>query len=191
MIKIRIKNTNEIKGYEDTEGYAITDCGYVISYKHGEPKRLKGSLDSKGYSVVDLGQKRRSIKVHRLVALAFIPNPENKPQVNHIDGVKTNNHIDNLEWCTNGENQIHAFKMGLQDPSKWSGENNSKWDKPHRYNKAVYQYTKDGKYVGEYYSLASASRAVGLKSYSQVSRACRDWSKTAGGYKWKFQNDVN
>lgn len=76
----------------------------------------KLTIDAHGY--ITLGYrlengKCRSKKVHRLVAEYFIPNPENKPQVNHIDGNKQNNDITNLEWCTNSENQLHAYKLGL------------------------------------------------------------------------------
>ena len=66
-----------------------------------------------GYLQVALQKhkKRKDEKIHRLVAEAFIPNPENKPQVNHLDGNKLNNYYKNLEWCTNGENQIHSYVL--------------------------------------------------------------------------------
>lgn len=64
-----------------------------------------------GYLVVNLGQRHKNKRVHRLVALTFIPNPGNKPMINHIDGNVKNNNINNLEWCTNQENQIHAVKV--------------------------------------------------------------------------------
>ena len=106
--------------------YEIDDLGNVYSLPKKRPtpttiyytkeRMLKPYVSEKGYLLVDLrGHEKRTIKtVHRLVAEAFIPNPENKPQVNHIDGNKQNNCVDNLEWCTNSENQIHAFKSGLQ-----------------------------------------------------------------------------
>jgi hypothetical protein len=85
---------------------------------------LKPIVTKKGYLRVDLQKDsyRKSHSIHRLVAMAFIKNPENKPQVNHKDGDKTNNHKNNLEWNTNKENQIHAYKTGLNKPKP--GEEN-------------------------------------------------------------------
>lgn len=80
------------------------------------PKIIKPQFNHNGYLTIKIsfssGIKR--IPIHRLVAEAFIPNPENKPQVNHIDGIKNNNYYKNLEWVTQRENSIHSFKIGLQ-----------------------------------------------------------------------------
>ena len=78
-----------------------------------EPEReLTYTLNNRGYYSV--GIRRKTLMVHRLVALAFIPNPEQKPFVNHIDGNKLNNHVSNLEWCTVQENNLHARQTGLR-----------------------------------------------------------------------------
>jgi hypothetical protein len=90
--------------------YNISNYGDVQNLKTG--KVLKPMVTIKGYHRVDLGYKTYSI--HRLVAIEFIQNPNNKPQVNHIDCNKSNNRADNLEWCTNGENQIHAINHNLK-----------------------------------------------------------------------------
>jgi hypothetical protein len=106
------------KAVADSNGeYHISNHGRVKSYKCGKERILKpyllgGGLPYYAYSL-HIKNKRKICKVHRLVALAFIPNPDNKPQVNHKDGNKLNNHIDNLEWMTSKENHQHAWDTGL------------------------------------------------------------------------------
>lgn len=114
----------DIIGYEGL--YQISNCGRVkrSHYTAGttiHPKQLKEKevtvwVDTWGYLRVHLNHRgvRKAFRVHRLVAQAFIPNPSNLPQVNHIDGNKSNNKVSNLEWCTNIYNQEHARKTGLR-----------------------------------------------------------------------------
>lgn len=110
----------EIEEFEKL--YKVSESGQVYSVR--SDRFLKGSSDSYGYPIVLLCNKgvKKSRLVHRLVAKAFIPNPENKPQINHIDGNKQNNQVSNLEWCTNSENQKHAHAIGLAPSQK--GTNN-------------------------------------------------------------------
>jgi len=107
---------NELfKDIEGQEGrYAISNFGRVWSYrkKNNIPKFLKKDIRN-GYYAVKLGKYGKKMSIHRLVALAFIDNPENKEYVNHIDGNKLNNHIDNLEWVTAKENIHHAQINGM------------------------------------------------------------------------------
>lgn len=109
------------KPIPDYDGYRVSNFGRVKSFKYKTPRIITPTLASDGYLYVHLRKsgKNKGNSVHRLVALCFIPNPEGKPQVNHIDGHPLNNHVSNLEWATNAENQRHAFNTGLQV----SGEN--------------------------------------------------------------------
>lgn len=156
--------------------YFITEDGKC--YNEKTDKFLKGQINCKwGYVSYVLtlpdGRKKR-ISAHRLVATAFIPNDDskNKTQINHIDGVKTNNTVDNLEWVSPKENSVHAIKTGLR---KF----------PH-----VYCFSKDKKLVAEYISVADAARATGL-AISIIAQEVRKKVKTlSGGFYWSTEDKL-
>lgn len=174
--------------------YAVSNFGRVVSLSRrvsnhtgyiNKPSRLlKPHKDKKGYMRVYLDKgdgKTRYIAIHRLVAIAFISNPKGKPQVNHKDGNKENNHISNLEWATNKENQIHAVKMGLNDHSKY------KAGKPEREVLQIDPITNE--VIAQYPSVSSATTAIGYKSKSNIGACCRGIKKTVGGYKWAYTDE--
>lgn len=204
MTEVKI---NSLKGYELCDGYTIDRKGNLRSYKtrtrsmdgkikspkidfECEPKILKGSIDSSGYPYYDLVKmdgKRTCPKKHRLLCLAFLKNGENKPEINHIDGIKTNNFLDNLEWVTRAENVQHSFDKKLNKPSEYSkGERNYQWDSNHSNCKKVRQMDLKGKEIFVHNSIAMASRSLNMKSQSGIAMVCNGNGKTAYGYKWEF-----
>ncbi len=162
-----------IEGYPD---YQISDGGEVKSFKHRKPIVLKPSHGSSGYSHVLLYQndKRNDCNVHRLVLVAFVGKCPAGMEANHIDGSKPNNRLDNLEYVTHSENQLHAFQIGLKTPNI-HGEI------------AVEQFTKDGQFIAKHKSQSEAFRQTGAH-ISDISRCCLGKRKSAGGFRWEFAN---
>ena len=151
----------DIKGYEGK--YQVSNLGRVKSrHKILKPNNVKGYL----YVYPSKNSKKEALKVHRLVAEAFIDNPENKPEVNHIDGNKENNRVENLEWCTKSENMQHAIKTGLMHQYK-TGEGPLS-------RKIICINT------GEIYnSSRHASKETGIDN-SNITKCCRGKQNSAG-----------
>lgn len=185
MLKIK-----DIKGFED---YTIDTKGNVFSKRKN--KYLKQIIDKYGYSKVTLQKNKykKIFSVHRLVAETFIPNIENKPQVNHIDGNKQNNNIENLEWVTAKENIMKAVEIGLFDNVKIiQRENAIKRNLGRNYiyaneatKKKVKQYDKNNNFIKDYNSISEASRENNI-TITSISYACNGKRKTGGGYIWHF-----
>ena len=114
-----------MKEIEIAPNYAVDVDGKIYNRKTGNA--LKQRLNRDGYSVVELWKenKKTVYTVHRFVAKAFIPNPDNRPCVNHKDGNKANNKVENLEWVTYSQNTIHAFELGLMKAKQGEDVHNS------------------------------------------------------------------
>ena len=104
------------KKVEHLDKYLISNKGRLKNEKTG--RILKTKVNKRGYlcNTISVNGKIMVVKIHRLMAISFIPNPENKITVNHIDGNKTNNNINNLEWATYSENNLHAYLIGIKTP---------------------------------------------------------------------------
>ena len=178
-----------VVGYENL--YMVSNFGNVKSVDHYVKSRggvrlvkgriIKQTLAGGGYYCVSLCKDNvvKTHSVHRLVAQAFIPNPENKQCINHLNKDRTDNRIENLEWCTHKENndwldhnELISVKM----------TNNSKTSKP------VLQFTLDGQFVAEYPSSMEAERQTGI-NHSNICQSCKGNKNYThcGGFKWKFK----
>lgn len=166
---------------------------YSTNYKHkGITEKLK-LLESKGYYHIALWDngKSKQFLVHRLVAEAFIPNPKNKPEINHKNGIKTDNRVENLEWVTRSENERHKVDV-LNRRGGWFGARKGvgaflgKTGLLHPTSKAVYQ-KKDGVIMAEYGSMLEAQRNTRIPA-SNICMCCAGKIKTAGGYNWVYKD---
>lgn len=156
------ENYKDIKDYEDL--YEVSDTGLVRNKATG--RILKLTRDKDGYLQVSLYKDgiRKTYRVHRLVAQAFIPNPNNYSEVNHIDENKTNNNVENVEWCSRQYNNEYSL------------------------SKPVCKYALDGRLLNTYKSIKEASKQTGI-AQGNICRCCRgkDGSMTAGGFIWKYR----
>lgn len=163
---------NEWRDIPNYEGlYQVNRIGQIKSLKTGELRSLQ--WDRNGYRNVRLYKdgKYYTEMVHRLVAEAFIPNPLNLPEINHINEVKHDNHVDNLEWCTREYNMNYGQV----------GENVSK-----ALSKAILQFSSTGEFIKRWEGARIAARVLGVDS-SSIIRAANGTRKTAYGCLWKYE----
>lgn len=170
---------------KESSDYYVTDTGCLYSRKWGRFKKLTLPIVKDGYVRAKFQKtptKRITTGIHRLVAEAFIPNPENKPEVNHIDGNKQNNNVSNLEWVTHGENIQHSYdSLGRKHGMLGRKGKNSP------YSKKI-QQIKDNKVIAEFWGCFEAERTTGV--FAPNIWAClKNQRKTAGGYLWKYATE--
>lgn len=166
-----MEHWKDIIGYEGF--YQASNLGNIMNKRTG--RILKLHQDRKGYMVCCLSKngKQRVKKVHRLVAEAFIPN-NNLPQINHKDESKSNNRVENLEWCTN------LYNAHYKDKVKRTGI---------AHEKAITQFTLEGDYIRSWDSARKAADALNIQN-SHISECCKGKLNKTGGYIWKYSNEV-
>lgn len=172
----------DIQGYDGI--YQVSNLGRVkslsrINYaNHHQKERILVPVDhGKIYLFVHLskGKKVKQTLIHRLVANAFLPNPDNKPQVNHLDEDKTNNRVDNLEWCTSQENVTYGHR--IENSWKTRTKNNKR-------GRQVKKISLSGKVLKVYSTVTCAAEENGVTSPAIASAIGRNG--TSAGYKWRY-----
>ena len=186
-----MENWKDIKGYEGF--YQVSNLGRVRSlardiyrqngtfYHHVEEKILASNLDGCGYPLVHLCKngKMKNMLVHRLVATAFIENPENKPQVNHKNEIKTDNSVENLEWCTSFYNNHYGTRTAR-------AVQNHKYPKLGDSPRAKAVFCEE---LNKTFDCAKrVEEELGIDR-SAISQACTGKVKTAGGFHWRYADE--
>lgn len=155
--------------------YIVSCSGIIYSTNYGNTckvGKLKHSMHRKGYKQVILYHKLRpiSIKIHRLVALCFIPNPCNLPQVNHKNEIKTDNIVSNLEWCTNAYNQNYGGAIQRRI---------------NKVQKPIKQFTLTGELV-KIWNSAMQAQIIGKFNSTLICKCCKGVNMTHKGFKWEY-----
>lgn len=167
----------EWRSIEGFNGYQVSSLGNVRSldyHQTGKVQVLKLRKNKNGRIYVNLYKdgKIKSCQVHRLVAQAFLSNPDNLPQVNHKDENPSNNRVENLEYCTAKYNSNYGSHNQRVSEAK---------------SISVAQYSKEGNLIAVYYGAREASRQSGI-SQGNISECCKGKLKTCGGFIWKYTN---
>ena len=149
-----------------TEGEVRKDTtNYILSQSSQQDYKFVGLI---------INGKQKRMRVHRMVALTFIDNPDNKPYVNHINGNRSDNNVENLEWVTPSENTQHAVNTGLFKSGR---------------ARAVVQYNLNGEQMATFESASEAARQTG-GSQSKITMCCRRQRDSANDYQWRYYDDI-
>lgn len=190
----------DIVGYEGK--YQVSNLGNIRSlnfHRSHETKIMKCILDKDGYSIIMLYKdgKGTIYKVHRLVAEAFIPNPNGFPCVNHKDENPSNNDVTNLEWCTVAYNNNYGHRRdrlskSLKGLNTWTRGVPKSADTRKKIglgnSRKVIQMTLEGDPIKEWGSMTEAANSLGCK-HSKISECCRGNRKSHGGFRWKYKEE--
>lgn len=175
-----------IEGYDSKYKYEVSNLGNVRKWWHRgkvltEPRLIPQCDNNHGYLIVDLMKngKQEHPKVHRLVAIVFIPNPLNKRTVNHINEVKTDNRVENLEWSTD-EEQVN---YGTRNKRVSKSLTNGKTSKP------IIGTNKITGYIIEFPSTQEVERQLGIY-HSSITNCCKGKQQSSGGYYWKYKEEL-
>ena len=184
-------------GFLGYPNYAVDTEGNVWSYPRNGTKKqickLKGKISKYGYIsvVLHINNIGKTFNVHRLIALAFIPNPNNYPQVNHKNEDKTDNRVTNLEWCTAKYNANYGTR-NIRQSAKISGEKHpfyNKTSKNSHLSKPIVQYSKDNVFIKEWPCAADVHRELGI-SNGNISMCCNGKLPHTNGFIWRFKTDT-
>lgn len=155
-----------------TTNYSVSSFGEVKNNKTNRKLKLQ---NQNGYlhCTISVEGAAKRCRVHRLVAQAFIPNKDNRPYVNHIDGNRTHNSVDNLEWVTAQENAQHSVEQGLRQKGR---------------NRAVIQYTMDGERLLTFQSITEAAKETNSKA-TKITLCCQRKRRSTNDYQWRYADD--
>lgn len=173
------------KPIEEFEGlYMVSDKGRVKS----KWRIRKQSTSHRGYSLVSLCKenKPKTHLVHRLVAKAFIPNDNNLPEVNHMDGNKKNNDVTNLEWVTKSENERHSFRHLNHPMPIVTKMFKGKFGKEHIRSRAIMQYSLSGIFIKEWECMLQVERELGI-SHGNISSCCQGKRRQVNGFIFRYK----
>lgn len=177
-----------VVGYDGI--YEVSNI-WNIKSSYRTKKILKNQKNKYWYMSIQLSLEwiQEQFTIHRIVAMAFIPNPENKRTINHINGIKTDNRVENLEWATDSENIQHAFKSWLMSNSNFKINNPKpqlwKFWKDHFNSREINQYEKDWKFIKKWYSIMDIQRELWIWNQS-VWKCCQWKIKQSGWFIWKY-----
>jgi len=170
--------------------YWVSDQGRFKFFVEKTERISNGFSNSLGYKSVSITSdthKHEQVLMHRLVAIYFIPNPLNLPQVNHKNGIRSDNRVENLEWCNNSQNNKHAFDILNRKPT-WLNTKGDNFFKRNSSCKLCHQYDLMGNLIQSFPGAREAERITGV-SHKNISQCATGKNKTAGGFIWK--NEAN